>query len=86
MTTALLVYALCALTAFACCVLLFIAWRRSRSGMLFWSGVCFLLLTAANAAVIADNYVFDAPLWPVRLGLSLAAVLALLYGLIFEER
>jgi hypothetical protein len=53
---------------------------------LFWSGVCFLLLTLANAAVIADKFVFDTPLWPLRLGLGLAAVCALLYGLIFEER
>lgn len=86
MTIALLVYALCALTAFACSVLLFAAWRRSRSGMLFWSGVCFLLLTFANAAVIADKFVLDTPLWPLRLGLGLAGVCALLYGLIFEER
>jgi hypothetical protein len=53
---------------------------------LFWSGVCFLLLTLANAAVIADKFMFDAPLWPLRLGLGLAGVCALLYGLIFEER
>lgn len=84
---ALTVYALCALTALACSILLFLASRRSGSRMLFWSGMCFFLLTLANAAVIADSYVFTRlPLWPVRHGLSLLAICALLYGLIFEER
>lgn len=84
---ALLVYTLCALAAFACSVLLLTAWRRSRSGMLWWSGVCFFLLTLANVALIVDFFVLpDVPLWPLRHGLSLAAISALLYGLIFEER
>ena len=83
---ALVVYALCALSALACSILLFIAWRRSGSRMLWWSGVCFVLLTLANIAVLVDFFVLpDVPLWPLRHGLSLAAVSALLYGLIFEE-
>ena len=54
--------------------------------MLWWSGVCFLLLTMANIAVLVDFFMLpDAQLWPLRHGLSLAAVSALLYGLIFEE-
>ena len=84
---ALLVYTLCAFAAFACSVLLLNAWRRSRSGMLWWSGVCFFLLTLANVALIVDFFVLpNVPLWPLRHGLSLAAISALLYGLIFEER
>lgn len=84
---ALIVYALCALTAFACAVLLLRGWWRSRSPMLFWSGLCFALLTLSNTAVILDRYVFQgAELWPVRLGLGLLAISVLLYGLIFEER
>ncbi|KGQ20556.1 hypothetical protein LF41_1093 [Lysobacter dokdonensis DS-58] len=83
---AFLVYALCALTAAACAVLLFLAWRRSRSRMLWWSGVCFAFLTLANIVLVVDFFVLaDRALWPLRHGLSLAAVSALLYGLIFEE-
>jgi hypothetical protein len=84
---ALFVYALCAIAALVCSLLLFVAWRNNGSGMLLWSGVCFLLLTLANVAVIVDFYVLpEVPLWPVRHVLSLAAISALLYGLIFEER
>lgn len=83
---ALLVYALCSLAAFACASLLFVAWRRSKSKMLCWCAICFSLLTLANVAVIVDYFVFPSvPLWPIRHGLSLGAMVALLYGLIFEE-
>ena len=79
-----MVYGLCAIAALACSILLFVASRRSHSGMLWWSGVCFLFLTLSNGVLVV---VFVLPmLWPLRHGLSLAAVSALLYGLIFEER
>ena len=82
-----LVYALCALTAFACALLLLRGSRQSASRMLFWSGVCFALLTVSNLLLIVDAYVLpDIPLWPFRHGISLLAVSVLLYGLIFEER
>ncbi|MGO4550401.1 DUF5985 family protein [Lysobacter sp. 2RAF19] len=84
---ALLVYALCALAALACSAMLLNAWRKSRSRMLWWSGICFFLLTLANIALIVDFFVLpDVQLWPLRHLLSLAAISALLYGLIFEER
>jgi hypothetical protein len=55
--------------------------------MLWWSGICFFMLTLANIALIVDFFVLpDVQLWPLRHGLSLAAISALLYGLIFEER
>jgi hypothetical protein len=83
---ALLVYALCAAAALACASLLFVAWRRSRSRMLCWCAVCFSLLTLANVAVIVDYFLLpQLALWPVRHGLSLGVMVALLYGLIFEE-
>ena len=79
------VYTLCSLAALACAVLLFVAWRRSQSRMLCWCAVCFSLLTLANVAVIVDHFMPHLALWPVRHGLSLAAMSALLYGLILEE-
>jgi hypothetical protein len=83
---ALLIYALCALTALACSVMLFAGAKRTGSRMLFWSGLCFACLTLTNLLVIADNYVFPGnTLWPLRLTSALLAVALLLYGLIFEE-
>ena len=84
---AVVAYALCALSAMACATLLFLAWRRNRSAMLWWSGICFLFLTLANIVLMVDFYIFpDAALWPLRHGLSLVAIGSLLYGLIFAER
>ncbi|WP_166211352.1 DUF5985 family protein [Cognatiluteimonas telluris] len=83
---ALLIYALCALTALACSAMLFAGARRTGSRMLFWSGLCFACLTLTNMLVIADNYLFpNDTLWVVRLMSALLAVALLLYGLIFEE-
>jgi Na+/H+ antiporter NhaA len=83
----LLIYALCSLTAFACCVLLLLGARRTGSRMLFWSGLCFAGLTITNLMVIVDHYGFpDNDLSPLRLGCALIAIALLLYGLIFEER
>ncbi|WP_036165218.1 DUF5985 family protein [Noviluteimonas dokdonensis] len=84
---ALLTYALCAFAALACAILLFQGWRKSGSRMLWWSGVCFFLLSLSNIAlVIEDAMMPGVALWPLRHGLSLAAISALVYGLIFEER
>lgn len=83
---ALLIYALCALTALACSAMLFAGARRTGSRMLFWSSLCFACLTLTNVLVIADNYLFpNNALWAVRLMSALLAVALLLYGLIFEE-
>jgi len=83
----LLIYALCALTAFACSALLLLGARRSGSRMLFWSGMCFAGLTLTNLLVIADHYLLrEIDLAPLRLGTALIAIALLVYGLIFEER
>jgi hypothetical protein len=84
---ALLIYALCALTALACSAMLFAGARRTGSRMLFWSGLCFAGLTFTNLMVIVDHYGFpDSDLSAWRLGAALLAIALLLYGLIFEER
>ena len=83
----LLIYALCALTALACAVLLLQGSRRTGSRMLFWSGLCFAGLTLTNLLVLADHYPFRAvDLAPLRMGNALLTIALLLYGLIFEER
>ncbi|HSW16697.1 MAG TPA: DUF5985 family protein [Ramlibacter sp.] len=79
-----LIYSLCALTSLATAVLLWRAWRGSRSALLFWSAMCFLLLTANNSLLVLDKVIFpvevDLQIW--RLGTALAAVSVLLFGLV----
>lgn len=83
------IYVVCALAALACAVLLGVGARRTRSRMLGWSAICFALLAAANVVLVLDFVVFPGPdvrLWPLRTGLSLLAIGALIYGLIMEDR
>ncbi|MEO6064319.1 MAG: DUF5985 family protein [Lysobacterales bacterium] len=83
---AILIYALCALTAGACAVALLGSYARLRHRVLFWSGLCFVALTANNLLLVLDAAVFtdtDLILW--RSWCAFAAVCLLLYGLIFEE-
>ncbi|HEY2347213.1 MAG TPA: DUF5985 family protein [Xanthomonadaceae bacterium] len=83
---ALLIYALCSMTALACSVLLLRSARRTKSRMLLWCGLCFAGLTLTNVLVIVDHYGFpERDLSPLRLISALIAIALLLYGLIFEE-
>lgn len=82
-----LIYGLCALTSFSCAALLWRAFLRSNSRLLFWSAWCFLMLTANNVLLVLDKVI-----WPVevdlmywRLAAALLAVLLLLFGLIWDE-
>ena len=82
-----LIYALCALTSAACFVFLWRGYARSRARMLFWSALCFALLTVNNVLLVLDKVVWpvevDLQLW--RLAAALAAVVLLLYGLLWED-
>jgi hypothetical protein len=82
-----LIYSLCALTSLTCLVLLWRSYLGTGSRLLFWSAACFLLLTVNNALLVLDKVVFpvevDLSLW--RLAAALAAVLLLLFGLVWEE-
>jgi hypothetical protein len=81
-----IIYTLCAVTSFTCLVLLWRGYRSTRSGLLFWSAMCFLLLTLNNTLLVLDKLVFDEidlTLW--RLATAFFAVLLLLVGLIWGE-
>ena len=81
-----LIYTLCALTSLACAVLLLRAYSASRVSLLFWSGMCFLGLTASNVLLVLDRLVYpDVDLYPARLIAALAGLLLLLYGLVWER-
>jgi hypothetical protein len=78
------VYVLCALTAAVCALLLLQAWARTRSRLLFWSGLCFAGLTVSNALLVVDLLVVpDVDLFAWRSLTSLVSVGLLLYGLIW---
>jgi hypothetical protein len=82
-----LIYALCALTSILCCVLLWRSWRASGARLLFWSALCFGFSSVNNVLLVLDRVVWpvevDLGLW--RLLSALAAVLTLLFGLVWEE-
>jgi hypothetical protein len=80
-----IIYSLCALTCLICAWMLLRAYARSGSRMLFWSGLCFVGLTAGNVLLVVDRIVLPAvDLSTARLTVSLVAVLLLLYGLTTE--
>ena len=82
-----IIYGLCALTAFLCAWLLLKAYGQSHYRLLLWGGLCFVLLTLSNGVLVVDKIflatVVDLSQW--RYGLSLIAMLILLYGLIWDN-
>ena len=81
-----LFYGLCTLTALFCAVLLLRAYSRSRYRLLLWGGLCFLGLTLNNALLVVDKLITgpETNLFTWRLVAALAAMLVLLYGIIFD--
>lgn len=78
------VYSLCLLASLTCAVLLVRGYRRSPSTLLFWSSICFALLTLNNTLVVTDLLLTPGlDLSVPRLLSSLAAVGVLLYGFIW---
>jgi hypothetical protein len=76
---------LAALTSLACMVLLFRGYAATGVRLLLWSALCFVCLTANNALLFFDLVVFpDLDLRIYRLAASLAGVLFLLYGFVWE--
>jgi hypothetical protein len=69
----------------ACAWLLGRSYRKSEARLLLWSSVCFAFLAANNAVLILDLLVF--PQFDLRLPrllLSLAAVISLIWGFVWE--
>ena len=79
------VYILCFLTSTACAWLLGRSYARTGARLLLWSSICFGLLAANNAVLILDLVVFpQLDLRMFRLLLALAAVVALIWGFVWE--
>ncbi len=80
------VYILSALISLACAVLLLRAFAQARTALLLWAAVCFLGLTLNNTLLFVDKVVatdVDLSLW--RTIPALAGMLALVFGLLWEE-
>src|ERR1044071_127341 len=79
------IYILCTATALMCCILLFRGYGQTRVRLLFWSGLCFAMLTLENVFLFLDRIIFpNVDLTPWRIPFGLAAVICLLYGLIWK--
>ena len=81
------VYILCALTSIACAALLLRGYARSRTGLLLWSSLCFVGLALNNVLLFVDKVIFEngPDLTLFRSLTALAAVLILVYGLIWDS-
>lgn len=77
------IFALSAITALLCCLLLLRGYMRNRVRLLFWAGVCFFALALENVVLIINEYT-TADLTVFRLLVPLVGLLALLYGLLWE--
>ncbi len=79
------VYILCFLTSSACAFLLARNYFRTSARLLLWSALCFMLLAGNNLVVIVDFFVLPTVnLAILRLAFSMAAVLILLFGFIWD--
>ena len=84
--TGAITYLLCAVTAFTCFALLWRGWRASRAFLLFWSALCFAGLTVSNVLLVVDKLVLpDVDLAPLRLTITLGALLLLIFGMVWAE-
>lgn len=81
-----LVYLLCSLTSIVCMILLTLAFRRTRSRLLFWSAWCFVGLAVNNALLFCDLVLFptEIDLQVPRLMASMAGMGLLLIGFIWD--
>jgi predicted membrane channel-forming protein YqfA (hemolysin III family) len=80
------IYTLCAVLSLACAGLLLRAWASSRSRLLLWSGLCFVLLAVSNVLLFIDLAVIgdEKDLRWVRSATFLAGTATLLGGLIWD--
>ena len=79
------VYVLCALTSFACAVLLLRGYAQRRVNLLFWSGLSFIGFALSNLFLVIDTIMV--PTIDLRFFRSvpvLAGLAVLIYGLVWD--
>ena len=79
------VYMLCFATSSACALLLGRSYRRTGARLVMWSALCFLMLAINNLFVVIDLVLVESISFQIpRLFFSIAAVLVLLFGFIWD--
>jgi hypothetical protein len=80
------VYILGALITLLCAVLLLRGYSKGRKRLLLWSGLCFAGLSVSNGLLFIDLVLLPTSidLYRLRLATAAAAMLLLVYGLIWE--
>ena len=86
MTMADAVFLLCALTSFACAVLLLRGYARNRVPLLLWSSLCFVGLAVNNVLLVVDLVVIPGrDLLTIRHTSALVALALLVFGLVWDS-
>ncbi len=80
------VYLLCMLTSLACAILLLRGFKRTRTRLLLWSGICFAGLTLNNLVLFIDKALLPhaVDLLIERNVISLVSLAILIFGLVWE--
>jgi heme/copper-type cytochrome/quinol oxidase subunit 4 len=80
------VYVLGVIVTLLCGILLLRGYLRNRMRLLLWSSLCFFGLAVSNFLVFVDLVMFpETDLYLFRLLAASAAMMILLYGLIWES-
>ncbi len=80
------IFTLCTITAGLCAFFLLRGYLRTHTRLLLWSGICFFLLSVSNALLTVDRWLFpEIDMTNPRLFTTLAGVLLLIYGLVWER-
>jgi hypothetical protein len=81
------VYFLCALTSMACAVMLLRGFLGTRARLLMWSSLCFAGLALNNVLLFLDLVIVpEMDLSLLRSGVALAAMIVLLFGLVWDSK
>jgi len=81
------VYILCAMTSLLCAVLLARSYRRTRAPLLVWGALCFAGLTLNSILLFVDLVIVPSTdLSLLRGSVALAALLLLLFGLVWDSK
>lgn len=85
MTAPALVYMFCFIACAICAGLLVRSWIKTRTRLLLWIAISFVLLAVNNFFLFADNTLFpDGDLSVFRTISAVSAVSILIFGLIWE--
>jgi hypothetical protein len=79
------VYILCFVASAVCAALLVRSYQASRTRLLLWAALCFVLLAVNNLIVVLDVLVISTmDLGPFRQAASLGAITVLLIGFVWD--